>query len=434
MAKQPINIGTVANDGTGDTWRDAMDKTNDNFTELYTSGGLTNVTHINTAADFPDAVSGVRELVQSPGGAYTYIIGALEVDMGTDTFSVTGGQVVIIGAHRSRSSITTTSSGIMFDVDDSGFFPELFGVRCPNGQVVEFTNPSAGPNSLVWSNFIVFSCDSLGTVSGSFVCSLRTATIVDCTTSGLTFLGPDNGQLNMSNVLGLGWAGALIDLGTATFDIINIAANNRFISPAGTTILSGMTGSANLNTDGRALVSSNIFNGLGTALSGITTEDLKWDFNNNVFADMTTHNTRNDADAFLTATETVTIGSIGVYVAVAGTNWSSTISERFTVSTAGIVTYIGLDQLELEIQASATVEKVGGGADKICTKIAIDTGSGFVVQDRTVGCTENSTATGVISMGFFAIATGDQIQLFVGNEGSTANIDVSESTMLVKAI
>ena len=433
MTQELIAIG-AADAKAGDNLFDAFTKTNNNFTELYTSGGLTNVTHVNTAADFPDAVGGVRELVQTPGEARTYILGALEVDMGSDTFSVTGGQIVIIGAHRSRSSITTSSSNAMFDVNDSGFFPELFGVRCPNGKVIEFTNPSLGTNSLVWANFIVFSCDSLGTVSGAFVCSLRTATIVSCTTSGLTFLGTDNGQLNMSNVLGLGWTGSLIDLGTATFDLINIAANNRFVSPAGTTILSGAAGSANLNSGGRALVSSNIFNGLGAPLSGITTEDLSWDFNNNVFADGVTHNTRNDADAFLTADETVTIGSIGVYVAVGGTSWSSSIAERFTVSSAGLVTYIGLDQLEIEIQTSSTVDKVGGGADKICTKIAIDTGSGFVAQDRTMGCTENSTPTGVVSMGFFAVSTGDQIQLFVGNEDSTANIVVSESTMLVKAI
>jgi hypothetical protein len=35
MAKQVINIGTVANDGTGDPLRTAFDKVNDNFTELY---------------------------------------------------------------------------------------------------------------------------------------------------------------------------------------------------------------------------------------------------------------------------------------------------------------------------------------------------------------------------------------------------------------
>ena len=52
MAQQTINIGTVANDGTGDPLRTAFDKVNDNFTELYSddmgdvnsvtgSGGLT---------------------------------------------------------------------------------------------------------------------------------------------------------------------------------------------------------------------------------------------------------------------------------------------------------------------------------------------------------------------------------------------------------
>lgn len=35
MAKQSIGIGTTANDGTGDPLRDAFDKINDNFTELY---------------------------------------------------------------------------------------------------------------------------------------------------------------------------------------------------------------------------------------------------------------------------------------------------------------------------------------------------------------------------------------------------------------
>jgi len=39
MAQQTINIGTVANDGTGDPLRTAFDKANDNFTELYSFGG-----------------------------------------------------------------------------------------------------------------------------------------------------------------------------------------------------------------------------------------------------------------------------------------------------------------------------------------------------------------------------------------------------------
>lgn len=44
MAQQLVNIGTVANDGTGDTLRDAFDKTNDNFTELYSKFSETVIT------------------------------------------------------------------------------------------------------------------------------------------------------------------------------------------------------------------------------------------------------------------------------------------------------------------------------------------------------------------------------------------------------
>ena len=40
MAKQALDLGTVANDNTGDTLRAGGDKINDNFNELYTALGL----------------------------------------------------------------------------------------------------------------------------------------------------------------------------------------------------------------------------------------------------------------------------------------------------------------------------------------------------------------------------------------------------------
>ena len=38
MAQQVINIGAAANDGAGDPLRQAFDKINDNFSELYAKG------------------------------------------------------------------------------------------------------------------------------------------------------------------------------------------------------------------------------------------------------------------------------------------------------------------------------------------------------------------------------------------------------------
>ena len=48
MAKQTINIGTTANDGTGDPIRSAFDKSNDNFTELYSKPDLSLAANILT--------------------------------------------------------------------------------------------------------------------------------------------------------------------------------------------------------------------------------------------------------------------------------------------------------------------------------------------------------------------------------------------------
>ena len=39
MSKQSLNLGTAANDNTGDTLRAGGDKINDNFTELYDAVG-----------------------------------------------------------------------------------------------------------------------------------------------------------------------------------------------------------------------------------------------------------------------------------------------------------------------------------------------------------------------------------------------------------
>lgn len=54
MAKQTINIGTEANDGTGDPIRSAFDKTNDNFTELYDGAGVADdsITYAKLGTEF----------------------------------------------------------------------------------------------------------------------------------------------------------------------------------------------------------------------------------------------------------------------------------------------------------------------------------------------------------------------------------------------
>lgn len=364
MAQQLITIG--AQDAKqGDNLFTGGTKINDNFTELYVSAGLENLIVVNSPADLPAAVGGVRELVPLSGDSVVYLIAATTIDVGGDRFTVTGGDVVIRGIHRTASGIISSTTGVMFTCVNGSFFPEFISFTCAAGQMLDFTNPLGGVKSFVCQNLIIRDCDTIGTISGAFVTSLRTLTVVACQTGGLLWTGTTNGQINMSSSLFLSWAGTLFDLGVATFSLISISPNNRFLSPSGTVTLSGASGSANLTAAGRGLVESNIFNGVGTALSGIDTLDLKWEFKGNVFADNVTLNSRNLADAFLETLETVTINTIGIFEEVGGSNWSFTTDDRFTIGSDGVVTYIGLRDVEVKLDGFSTLAKVGGGADEI---------------------------------------------------------------------
>jgi hypothetical protein len=68
MSKQTINVGTVANDGTGDTLRAAGQKANANFTELYDLTGQ--AAGINPQTDdYTLAITDAGEIVEMNKGS-----------------------------------------------------------------------------------------------------------------------------------------------------------------------------------------------------------------------------------------------------------------------------------------------------------------------------------------------------------------------------
>jgi hypothetical protein len=102
MAKQTINVGSTANDGTGDKLRDAFVKVNANFTELYsddvgdvdsvnagtgisvnqTTGAVT-VTNIGTLDNATDNGATTTNSI-TVGGLHVNSTGAVEMPTGTD--------------------------------------------------------------------------------------------------------------------------------------------------------------------------------------------------------------------------------------------------------------------------------------------------------------------------------------------------------------
>ncbi len=79
MAQQTLNIGSNANDGTGDTLRVAMQKVNENFTEVYSAPGIT----VDTLTFTGNEISAVRsndDIVFKPAGTGAISFPAIRIN------------------------------------------------------------------------------------------------------------------------------------------------------------------------------------------------------------------------------------------------------------------------------------------------------------------------------------------------------------------
>ena len=76
MAQLVLNVGQNANDGTGDTLRDAMIKVNTNFTEIYASPGF-DLTTIQVTGNEIRATRSDDDLIFSPAGGGAVVMPAI---------------------------------------------------------------------------------------------------------------------------------------------------------------------------------------------------------------------------------------------------------------------------------------------------------------------------------------------------------------------
>ena len=96
MARQAINIGSSANDGTGDPLRTAFDKINDNFVELYGSDNDINTLDANLNVNTFAITTGVTngDITVTPNGTGSIKLGAMKF-VGTTMSSDDSSQITI---------------------------------------------------------------------------------------------------------------------------------------------------------------------------------------------------------------------------------------------------------------------------------------------------------------------------------------------------
>lgn len=141
MAKQTINIGTTANDGTGDPLRTAFDKINDNFTELYT-----------------DDAGDVGSIIAGTGVAVDQATGDVTVSLADDGVSYA----------KMANEFTTASTISASDVDFSS--AAVFTKTLSANTTLTFSNVSTGmvKDLVITGNYTLALPASVKTITGTY--------------------------------------------------------------------------------------------------------------------------------------------------------------------------------------------------------------------------------------------------------------------------
>lgn len=352
MAQQIINIGTVANDRTGDTWRAALDKVNDNTTELYGGLAITTLT-INAESEFPvqDATTITLE------SDICYDLGN---EITTAKSFIVQPRAALKGPAQGINSLNYTGTGVMFTSTDAWSMRELL-FSCTSGTIFA----ASGTGFVDINRSGCFPCTNIGTFTNAGL--FGTNFTCFATGQGLVFSGASAGlQMLGPFIIGTSASFIALDLGSATFPLFRLA-EGTFSGPSGSIGIKGLASSGNITVGTRAEVTLfDLSNNAMTALNTIDEQDVRWFF----FEVDGTDNSRNAADAILTTLETVTISTSTIFEDVDGSNWTNTTQSRFTTDANGISTYDGTPDICIKVSGFATVAKVGGGSDELEVRIA----------------------------------------------------------------
>ena len=414
MTQEIINIGSSDNDGVGDPVRDAFEKTNNNFTELYTD--TINPSDKNTSiyqlSDFPDPVAGVISL--ESGRVYE-----LKNNVSTGSNKLVMGVGTVLRASGQTIALTFEGTGNFITSVDNAFILENITINATatGARVIDFSTTA---RNLCTIRDCTFNCYQFANFSGvEWGATISNIRIFPLANNGITCAGTSRSfRWYGSGVRAT--TGIILDLGTCVFDSV-LVDSVVYNLPTGATFISGQTASANISSSGRGLVINCQGNNTGgTDLSGVAVGDARWKFSNNTpIAD-----SRNDFLMSFETPATTTINTAGVFELVNGV-YTEDFANGFTTTAAGRVTSDIVEDIQIPIDIKVSFEPVSGSNKDLALKVAIN----GVAQGPThlIRIDSGSPITD-ISPWQVNLSENDYVEVYVANMSDTTNIQVNSLT------
>ena len=392
MAQQSINVGTSANDGTGDPLRTAFNKINSNFTELYGTSAFD--TQVTISGNSISANESNADLVLNGSGTGGIVTGAIRID-GTSLSSTDSTQINInenldVGGNITASGDITATGNIfakgninlgdaagdqtkvtgVFEADQLQIDGTTMTSTVTNGDVTITGNGSGGVNI----DNLTFNDNSITSASNADINLTPggTGNIVAgaVTINGTTLSAADSSSITVAEALDV--TGALT--GTS-------ASLSTTLAVTGATTLSGATTVNNSLTATSLMTNTISSNGSNADLSiqPSGTGDV-------VISALRVNGTTLDSSDSTVITVAETLN-------VTGTLNTADVSTTGTTTVSGALTAGSINVGDLNISADGTITTDTNGDININPA-----GSGVVVLSSDVTHTGTQTTTGQLNV------------------------------------
>lgn len=420
MAQQDLNIGAIANDGTGDGLRDAMEKVQENTTELF-GFKSEKIVRVKTSADF-----GVIDSTK------VYVIDGI-IDMTGVNVEVPVGGINIIG--------------YTFDVSK---------LICSDGSYTMFTSPVGGSGNVLITN-VAIEVTGVGSkvfdlvdTTGFNACEFNLVNFNNCTSLGVLDSyrqGLESGTGRFGGTPELEFKGAWVGgYFTDTSIARNLVDGSYCIYKAGVGFTMASRFRSNMNIDLNTTVkffdftpanftNSNTLqldgcivtrNGVSdpsdaTIIPNINHTDIASVWRNNSGIE----NTFIGGEFTVASEATTTITTAGVFVDLAGTYLAQDL-QHFEMPSNGEAKHIGSGSRNYNVFVNMTLDSNQGNEIDLKAVVWDNSASAFVDYKTTRRVVNN--LQGGRDVAFFDVTTrvvldkDDYLKFQVANVGSTNNI------------